>query len=244
MEAFMASVSRQFMLLVRVVWDFVKGMYAFGLVEPCVTVFGSARLKHNEFVYQTARILGKALGQNGFTIMTGGGPGLMEAANLGAREAGTRSFACRIQLPFEQSANHNLDRYVTFRYFFVRKVMMLRCSCALVVLPGGFGTFDELFEVLTLIQTKKIDPLPIVFIGKTYWQPLFHIFERMVSAGTISATDMNLVMGRTLITDDVSEAIAHIKAYSSYLFQLRGLPPPRARSSSGDIVVSVEDTHS
>ena len=119
---------------------------------------------------------------------------------------------------------------------------MLRCSCALVVLPGGFGTFDELFEVLTLIQTKKIDPLPIVFVGKVYWQPLFQVFERMVSAGTISAADINLVMGYTLITDDVSEAIAHIKANSSHLFRLRGLLPPQARSSSGEFVVAVEDT--
>ena len=213
------SMRRQFVLLTRVIWDFIKGMYGLGPIEPCVTIFGSARLKHDQFVYQAARRLGNALGHNGFTIMTGGGPGLMEAACRGAREVGSRSFGCRINLSIEQSSNYSPDRYVTFRYFFVRKVMMLRYSCALVVLPGGFGTFDELFEVLTLIQTKKIDPLPIVFIGKTYWQPLFDVFERMVAAGTVSVTDLNLVMRHALITDDVDEVPAYIKSNSINLFR-------------------------
>jgi hypothetical protein len=210
----MFLVKHQFLLLMRVVWDFVKGMYVFCFLEPCVTVFGSARLKPDVSIYQTAHALGVVLGHNGFTIMTGGGPGLMEAVNRGVRESGGQSVACRINLSFEQSANPYLDRCVTFRYFFVRKVMMLRCSCALVVLPGGFGTFDELFEVLTLIQTKKIAPLPIVFIGKAYWQSLMGLFEQMVFAGTISAVDKHLVMTHSLITDDVNEALAHIRASS------------------------------
>jgi uncharacterized protein (TIGR00730 family) len=228
----MGSLKRQVLLLIRIVWDFVRGMYVLRVTEPCVTVFGSARLTSDTPIYQTAHSLGMALGHSGFTIMTGGGPGLMEAANRGMREVGGQSFACRIKLSFEQSANHYLDRYVTFRYFFVRKVMMLRCSCALVVLPGGFGTFDELFEILTLIQTKKITPLPIVFIGKVYWQPLLDIFDRMVSTGMVSSAEMELTMRNTLVTDDVDEAIGHIKMNSINLFRLHGRTLPEMRQSS------------
>jgi uncharacterized protein (TIGR00730 family) len=229
----MASLKRQVLLLIRVVWDFVRGMYVFRVTEPCVTVFGSARLTSDTPSYQTARALGVALGHCGFTTMTGGGPGLMEATNRGVREAGGRSVACRIRLSFEQSANHHLDRSVTFRYFFVRKVMMLRHSRALVVLPGGFGTFDELFEILTLIQTKKIAPLPIVFVGKAYWKPLFNIFDRMVSTGLVSAPEMELTMRGVLVTDDVDEAVNHIKANSLDSFRLHGHPLPVTRSSPG-----------
>jgi uncharacterized protein (TIGR00730 family) len=210
------------MLLLRVIWDFAKGIYAFGFLEPCVTVFGSARLKQNEVVYEAARRVGNALGQSGFTVMTGGGPGLMEAANRGAREAGGRSVACRIRLSFEQKPNCYIDRCVSFRYFFVRKVMMLRCACALIVFPGGFGTLDELFEALTLIQTKKITPMPIVFIGKAYWQPLMEVLDSMFSAGTISASDLDIIMKRGLITDDVNEALAHIKAHAIDRIRLSG----------------------
>src|ERR1700724_3501161 len=189
----MVRIKRQLVLLMRVIWDFINGMYAFHLVEPCVTVFGSARLTPQSLAYTAAHKVGMALGGNGFTVMTGGGPGLMEAASRGTREAGGKCVACRIRLSFEQGRNNYIDRSVSFRYFFVRKVMLLRNSCALVVLPGGLGTLDELFEVLTLIQTRKIAPLPIVFIGREYWQPLLNVMNLMVTAGTNSVDEMERV---------------------------------------------------
>ncbi len=208
----MLLIKRQLVLLVRIIWDFIHGMYVFHMVDPCVTVFGSARLTRESAAYQAAHKVGTALGQNGFTIMTGGGPGLMEAASRGAREAGGKCVACRISLSLEQGRNNYVDRSVTFRYFFVRKVMLVRNSCALIVLPGGLGTLDELFEVLTLIQTRKVTPMPIVFIGKDYWQPLLDVFPWMVSIGTITVEEMDLVASLMLVTDDINEMIAHLKA--------------------------------
>jgi uncharacterized protein (TIGR00730 family) len=202
---------RQLVLLLRIIWDFISGMYAFHLIEPCVTVFGSARLTRQSLEYQAACKVGRALGENGFTVMTGGGPGLMEAASRGARQAGGKCVACRIRLSLEQDKNNYIDRSVAFRYFFVRKVMLVRNSRALVVLPGGLGTLDELFEVLTLIQTRKITPLPIVFIGKDYWQPLLDVIRWMVSAGTISVDEIERVTSMMLVTDDVNEMIAYLK---------------------------------
>jgi hypothetical protein len=152
-----------------------------------------------------------ALCGHGFTVMTGGGPGLMEAASRGARQAGGKSIACRIRLAQEQDSNNYIDRSVAFRYFFVRKVMLLRHSCALVVLPGGLGTLDELFEVLTLIQTEKIAPLPIVFIGKDYWQPLLDVIRWMVTVGTISEQEMQRVTSLMLVTDNAEEMLDHLK---------------------------------
>ena len=210
----MVRIKRQVVLLMRVIWDFIHGMYAFHLVDPCVTVFGSARLTSESPAYDVARKVGRALGENHFTIMTGGGPGLMEAASRGAREAGGKCVACRIRLSFEQNGNNYIDRSVAFRYFFVRKVMLIRHSCALVVLPGGLGTMDELFEVMTLIQTEKIPPMPIVFVGREYWQALLEVIQWMVSAGTISADEMNRVTSLMLVTDDIGEMIAHLKAHS------------------------------
>jgi uncharacterized protein (TIGR00730 family) len=227
----MILLKHQVLLLIRVLWDFVRGMYRFSFIGPYITIFGSARLRPDTPIYQMARALGATLGHSGFTIMTGGGPGLMEAVNRGVREVGGKSVACRISLPFEQAANQYLDHYVTFRYFFVRKVMMLRHSCALVVLPGGLGTLDELFEVLTLVQTRKIAPLPIVFLGKSFWTPLLDIFERLVSAGMISIADMDLIIGSVMVTDDVHEALAHIKTDSVDPFRLRGHTPPRTHPS-------------
>jgi uncharacterized protein (TIGR00730 family) len=209
----MVRIKRQFVLLMRVIWDFLQGMHAFHLVGPCVTVFGSARLTRQSSEYTEAHKVGTALGENGYTVMTGGGPGLMEAASRGARESGASCIACRIRLSFEQSRNNYIDRSVSFRYFFVRKVMLVRHSCALVVLPGGLGTLDELFEVLTLIQTQKIPPMPIVFIGRKYWQPLFDVVKGMVDVGTISVAEMDRVSKLMLVTDDVNEMIAHLKTY-------------------------------
>jgi uncharacterized protein (TIGR00730 family) len=135
----------------------------------------------------------------------------MEAASRGARQAGGKSIACRIRLAQEQDSNNYIDRSVAFRYFFVRKVMLLRQSCALVVLPGGLGTLDELFEVLTLIQTEKIAPLPIVFIGKDYWQPLLDVIRWMVTVGTISEKEMQRVTSLMLVTDNAEEMLDHLK---------------------------------
>lgn len=204
--------ARHLLLLIRVMWDFVRGMYAFHSIEPCVAVFGSARLTSNAPAYQQALAVGKALGANGITIMTGGGPGLMEAASRGAHESGGRCIGCRISLSLEQRKNNYIHHGVTFNYFFVRKVMLVRHSCALIVLPGGLGTLDELFEVLTLIQTKKIAPIPIVFIGREYWQPLLNVIEHMLAAGTINVAEKDLVTKLMIVTDQVGEAIAHVKA--------------------------------
>ena len=228
----MIQIKRHFILLLKIVWDFIQGMRVFHLIGPCVTVFGSARLTRVAPEYETARAVGLALGQSGFTVMTGGGPGLMEAASRGAREAGGVSVACRIRLPDEQSANEYIDRSVTFRYFFVRKVMLVRNSCALVVLPGGLGTLDELFEVLTLIQTRKIPAIPIVFIGTRYWQPLIEVVEKMAAAGTISAAEMERITGSMLVTDEVAEMLAHLKAGSSELARPRRPMPPRPELSA------------
>ena len=152
----------------------------------------------------------------GFTVMTGGGPGIMEAANRGAREAGGMSVGCNILLPTEQKTNAYLDRTVTFRYFFVRKVMLVKYSYAFVVMPGGAGTMDELFEAVTLIQTKKIDGFPVVLIGKQYWHSLVTLLEEMVEAGTIGRDDLNLL----LFTDSVDEAMAHIEKHAVEQFGL------------------------
>lgn len=223
-ESIMVRIKRQFILLMRVIWDFVQGMYAFHLVEPCITVFGSARLTAQSAEYATAHKVGMALGENGYTVMTGGGPGLMEAASRGAREAGGQCIACRIRLSFEQGRNNYIDRSVSFRYFFVRKVMLVRNSYALVVLPGGLGTLDELFEVLTLIQTRKIPPLPIIFIGCEYWKPLLDVVNRMVTAGTINADEIGRIAKLMLVTDDASEMIAHLKVHASHIADKKQVP--------------------
>ena len=164
------SRTREFWLVVRALRDFIAGFRALHFVGPCVTVFGSARFPASHPYYALGREVGAAVARVGFTVMTGGGPGLMEAANLGAREAGGRSVGCNIELPFEQAPNQYLDRSVTCRYFFVRKVLLFKYSYAFVALPGGLGTLDELCEALTLVQTGKIANFPIVLIGREYWR--------------------------------------------------------------------------
>src|SRR4030095_7052693 len=163
---------REFITLVRVMRDFIRGFRGLHFVGPCVTVFGSARIKSDSEYYQRARKMGAPIAQLGFTVMTGGGPGIMEAANRGAKDVGGRSVGCNITLPNEQKPNAFVDRWVEFRYFFVRKVMLVKYSYAFVALPGGFGTLDELFEAATLIQTKKIEDFPLVLMGTDYWQPM------------------------------------------------------------------------
>jgi uncharacterized protein (TIGR00730 family) len=193
----------------RIFFECIKGFRALHFLPPCVTVFGSARFAEDNRWYRLAREVGAALAREGFTIMTGGGPGIMEAANRGARDAGGLSVGCNITLPHEQKPNPYLDRFVEFRYFFVRKVMLVKYSYAFVVLPGGFGTMDELFEALTLIQTKKIEDFPLVLMGVDYWTPMLDFLRTsMVAQGTIDRQDLD----RILLTDDVAVATAHVLA--------------------------------
>jgi uncharacterized protein (TIGR00730 family) len=175
-------------------------------------VFGSARFKEGHPYYEAARrFSGRLATDLGLSVMTGGGPGIMEAANRGAKEAGGRSIGCNILLPHEQAHNPWLDKFVTIRYFFVRKVLLVKYSYAFVIFPGGFGTMDELFETLTLIQTKKIEDFPIVVMGSAYFKPLQDYIDFMVHEGTISPEDTKLL----LFTDDADAAIAHIRNYIS-----------------------------
>lgn len=210
------SRSRDLWLVLRAVKDFVTGFRRLHFIGPCVTVFGSARFTEDHPYYTLGREVGAGLSRLGFTVMTGGGPGLMEAANRGAREAGGRSVACNVQLPKEEDPNPYLDHSVRVHYFFVRKVLLFKYSSAFVALPGGFGTMDELFEALTLVQTGKIQSFPIVLMGTSYWRRLLHLIHCMEREGTISADDLRL----WLTTDDLDEALAHIKAHTVDRFGL------------------------
>lgn len=196
----LAEVRRVF----RIALEFIKGYRALHFVGPCVTVFGSARFSEQSPYYVMAREVGRLIAAEKLTVMTGGGPGIMEAANRGAHEAGGRSIGCNIVLPMEQTPNPYVDRFITFRYFFIRKVMLVKYSLAFVVLPGGFGTLDELFEAATLVQTGKISSFPIVLMGTDYWAPFLDFMRtRMVEAGTIGPNDPDLIA----VTDDPAEAV-------------------------------------
>ena len=237
---------RELITLVRVMRDFIRGFRVLHFVGPCVTVFGSARIKSDSPYYELARKMGAAIAQLGFTVMTGGGPGIMEAANRGAKDAGGRSVGCNIELPHEQNPNPYLDRFVTMHYFFVRKTLLVKYSYAFVILPGGAGTLDEMFEAITLIQTRKITNFPVVIMGTTdYWDEILPFIHKMAKAGMIAPSDLELVHA----TNSVDEAIAHIRSHAIERFGLhasrrvrphwrwlgeRGLPPPlRGRHSDG-----------
>jgi uncharacterized protein (TIGR00730 family) len=207
---------RELWLVLRAVRDFIAGFRALHFSGPCITVFGSARYDHTHPYYAIARDVGRAIAQLGFTVMTGGGPGLMEAANRGAREVGGRSVGCNIELPFEQVPNPHLDRSITCRYFFVRKVLLFKYSCAFVALPGGFGTLDELFEALTLIQNRKVADFPVVLLGVSYWKPLMGLMERLAAEGAIDRSDLDLL----LVTDDIAAGLAHIQRHVTERFGL------------------------
>ncbi len=206
----------EFKFTIQVLLEFIKGFRAFHFAGPCVTIFGSARIPHQHEFYEIARQMGKRLSEIGFTIMTGGGPGIMEAANRGAKEAGGKSIGCNIMLPFEQDPNIYMDKWVTFKYFFVRKVLLMKYSYAYVVMPGGAGTMDELFETITLIQTKKISDFPVVIIGVDYWKNLIELMDDFVKQGTISNEDLKLF----IVTDSVDEAIKHIRKNAIEKYQL------------------------
>ncbi|HZO83574.1 MAG TPA: TIGR00730 family Rossman fold protein [Verrucomicrobiae bacterium] len=216
---------REFFTLMRVVRDFIRGFRALHFVGPCVTVFGSARLPETDRYYALAREMGQGIVRLGFTVMTGGGPGIMEAANRGAKEAGGPSVGCNVELPHEQAPNAYLDRWVTLRYFFVRKTLLVKYSYAFVILPGGAGTLDEFFEALTLVQTGKIRNFPIVVMGVDYWRELVDFMHKMANVGTISASDLHLIK----VTDSVTEALQHIRDKAIEPFGLKYATPKSSR---------------
>ena len=212
---------KELITVLRAVHDFIAGFRVLHFVGPCVTVFGSARFGESHPSYAVARDLGGRIARMGFTVMTGGGPGLMEAATRGARDAGGRSVGCNIELAREQEPNHYLDYFVTCQYFFVRKVLLFKYSYAFVALPGGIGTLDELSEALTLIQTGTIRNFPVVLVGSEYWQPFRHMLEAMAEAGAVAREDFRLL----LVTDDLDEAVAYIQRHAVETFGLRRRAP-------------------
>jgi hypothetical protein len=180
--------------VVRVFLEMLRGIEEFDFAGRCVTVFGSARFSADHQYYTMGREVGRLLAEAGFAVMTGGGPGLMEAVNRGARDAGGFSLGCNIRLPREQKPNPYLDKFVEFEHFFVRKVMLVKYSSAFIVMPGGFGTLDEAFEVVTLIQNQKLDSFPVVALGGAYWEELAEFLTRtLVAEGTISPDDLKLI---------------------------------------------------
>ena len=205
----------------KVFKQFINGFRTLHFVGPCITVFGSARFKEDHPYYQQAVEFGKRIAQMGFTTMTGGGPGIMEAANKGAFENGGQSVGCNIQLPFEQKANPYLHTSITFEHFFVRKALLIKYSYAFIIMPGGFGTMDEFFETLTLVQTKTLTQFPLVLFGKEYYKELMEAINDMALKGTITKEDMKLV----LLTDDHNEAMDHIHHYIISNYKVR----PRKR---------------
>ncbi len=215
----------------RIFAELIHGFRALHFVGPCVTVFGSARFAEDHPYYALARAVGARLAEAGFTVMTGGGPGIMEAANRGAREAGGRTVGCNIELPREQRPNPYLDVWVTFRHFFVRKVMLVKYSYAFVVLPGGLGTLDEIFETLTLVQTAKIRDFPIVLMGLDFWGPLLDFMRgTLVEAGTIDAADA----GRLALSDSAEETVAYVRDIALRKFGLTYGPSARRRWFLGE----------
>jgi len=204
------SRAREFSFSLRVLWEFIRGFRVLHFVGPCIAVFGSARVKPGTLFYDQAREMGSGIAGLGFTVMTGGGPGIMEAANRGAKEAGGRSVGCNIILPKEQAPNKYLDRCFNSRYFFIRKVLMFKYSYGFVIMPGGIGTMDEFFEALTLIQTRKIQDFPVVLMNKGYWEPVIPLFHKMLDEYMINPEDLKYM----LFTDSIDEALKHISKFA------------------------------
>lgn len=193
---------------VKIFLEFLHGFESFDFEQSCVTVFGSARFREGNEYYELAREMGAGLAEAGYAVLTGGGPGLMQAANQGAREAGGLSLGCNIRLPSEQQPNPYLDKFIEFEHFFVRKVMLVKYSSAFVVMPGGFGTMDEAFEVATLIQTGKLDRFPIVGMGGDFWTDLRKFARQtMLTKGVISEDDLTFVHP----VNSVAEAMRYIQ---------------------------------
>jgi uncharacterized protein (TIGR00730 family) len=191
----------------RIMYDYARAFHAFHGVKNCITIFGSARFKEEHKYYQMAQEMGRLLASSGYSVMTGGGPGIMEAAARGAKELNGHTIGCNIFIPEEQHPNPYLDQWITFRYFFVRKLMLTKYSSGFIVLPGGFGTLDELFEMATLIQTRKIHHFPLILMGTDFWQPLIDfIFNTLVVHKTIDIEDAKKIY----LTDSPQGALEHI----------------------------------
>lgn len=190
--------------LIRIIADTLKGFRTLHFVGPCVTIFGSARVKAEDPHYEMARRTGAEIAKLGFTVMTGGGPGIMEAANRGAKEAGGKSVGCNIMLPHEQKPNDFLDTFVEFRYFFVRKLMLAKYSYAFIAMPGGFGTLDEFYEISTLIQSAKLKNFPLILMGTEYWRPLIEFMKNtLLAQGAIDLEDLERI-----VVSDSPEGVA------------------------------------
>jgi uncharacterized protein (TIGR00730 family) len=198
---------REFWTAFKVFWEMLRGFRKLHFVGPCVTVFGSARFDEKHVFYRQARLIGQRLAEAGFTVMTGGGPGIMEAANRGAKDVPkARSIGCNIILPKEQKPNPYVDKFVDFEFFFVRKMMLIKYSYAFIVCPGGFGTLDELFEVLTLIQTGKLADFPVVLVGREYWSHGIEQIRKFALEKTIDQADID----KLFICDDPNEAVQYV----------------------------------
>lgn len=194
--------------LFKIISEFVDGFETLADISPCVSIFGSARVLSGEETYEKTVVIAKKLAENGFNIITGGGPGIMEAANKGAREGGSKSIGLNIHLPLEQKSNPYVDINLEFKYFFVRKVMFIKYAQAYIGMPGGFGTLDEIFEAMTLIQTKRIKPFPVILVGSDYWTGLFKWMQKnLLEKNKISPEDMETVT----ILDDPDEVVKTIK---------------------------------
>ncbi len=225
--------SDEFARIARIMLEFVRGFRKLHFVGPCVTVFGSARFTEENEYYQMAREVGRELARVGLTVMTGGGPGIMEAANRGAKDVGGYSIGCNIELPKEQEPNPYLDSWIDFRYFFVRKVMMVKYSYAFIALPGGFGTLDEIFETATLIQTGKIRDFPLILMGSDFWAPMLEFMrERLIARATISPQDLD----RLIVTDSPQEAVDRVAEVmtSRFGFEWRKVHRPRPKWFLGE----------
>ncbi|NOT75721.1 MAG: TIGR00730 family Rossman fold protein [Cyclobacteriaceae bacterium] len=201
----------------NVLMEFIHGFRRLHFVGPCVTFFGSARFEENHPIYHSTRALAGAVAELGFTVMTGGGAGLMEAANRGAKDVGGRSVGCNISLPSPQAVNRYLDKWVTIRYFFIRKTLLIKYSFAFIVLPGGFGTLDEFFEAVTLTQTKKILQFPIIIFDRAFHEELLRHLDHMIEAGTISREDLELIV----VADEIPVIIDFLRRQSIEKFLLQ-----------------------
>ena len=216
---------------IRIFFEILHGLRTFHFVGPCVTVFGSARFLPDHPYYALGQEVGYRLARAGFTVMTGGGPGIMEAANRGAKEAGGLSIGCNIELPLEQKPNAYLDKWVTFKHFYVRKLMLIKYSYAFIALPGGFGTLDEIFETATLIQTGKIQQFPLVLIWRDYWHPFLDFLRsRLIAERTIDPADYN----HLTVTDSPEEAVTSITDIALHRFGLTYGPRLKRRWFLGE----------
>lgn len=206
---------------ISVLFEFIKGFRQLHYTGPCIAIFGSARFPSTHPYYEKTRLLAQQIARLGFTIMTGGGPGIMEAANKGAWEVGGRSLGCNIVLPHEQAHNQYLDRWVNINHFFVRKTLLIKYSYAFIVMPGGFGTLDEFFEALTLIQTKKINNFPVIIMCKDFHDKLIAHVDLMLASGTINKADLDLCF----YTDSIEEVIQVLREKCITKYALKAKTP-------------------